>query len=209
MAKILGPKCRLCRREGLKLYLKGERCFTSKCAIVKRNYPPGIHGVKGRNKLSGYGIQLREKQKAKRFYGLLERQFRIYFERASHRKGNTAEMFLQMLEMRADNVTYRLGFADSHAQARQLVNHGHFKRNGKTITIPSMVLQVGDIISVDLGSQKSDHFKTIAVKLEKHETPLWVSLDVKNWQGKITALPTIEETAPIFDLKQIVEFYSR
>jgi small subunit ribosomal protein S4 len=209
MAKILGPKCKLCRREGVKLYLKGERCFSTKCAIVKRNYPPGIHGVKGRSKPSGYGSQLREKQKAKRYYGLLERQFRLYFEMASRKKENTLEALLLLLELRLDTVVFRLGFASSHREARQLVNHGHFIVNGRKVNIPSYRLKIGDEISISEPSKKMPHFQSLMSRLAKYEPPLWISSDVKRLQGKIISQPTHEHIAPVFDVKQIIEFYSR
>ena len=153
MARYIGPVCRLCRREGMKLFLKGERCYTDKCAIEKRNVPPGQHGRARRAKIVGYGIQLREKQKVKRTYGVLENQFRRYFEEADRRKGITGELLLQMLERRLDNVVYRLGLATSRPQGRQLVRHGHFTVNGKKVDIPSFQVRPGDIVALHQGSR--------------------------------------------------------
>src|SRR5437868_13088091 len=155
MARYIGPVCRLCRREGMKLFLKGERCYTDKCAIEKRNVPPGQHGRARRAKMVGYGVQLREKQKVKRTYGVLESQFRRYFEAADRQKGVTGELLLQMLERRLDNVVYRLGFATSRAQARQLVRHGHFNVNGRKVDIPSFAVRLADAIAVRSGSAEN------------------------------------------------------
>ena len=161
MARYTGPSCRLCRREGMKLYLKGERCYTEKCAIDRRAYAPGQHG-KSRKKVSEYGLQLREKQKAKRIYGVLERQFRRYFETADKQKGVTGENLLRILETRLDNVVYRIGFASSRAEARQLINHGHFTVNGKKVDIASYEVRVGETIAVKDDSKKLDKFKELA-----------------------------------------------
>src|SRR6187397_3250855 len=155
MARYIGPVCRLCRREGMKLFLKGERCYSEKCAIEKRNVPPGQHGRARRAKMVGYGVQLREKQKVKRTYGVLENQFRRYFEAADRQKGITGELLLQMLERRLDNVVYRLGFATSRPQARQLVRHGHFMVNGKKVDIPSYQVRQGDTIALKSGSAEN------------------------------------------------------
>ena len=158
MARYIGPVCRLCRREGMKLFLKGERCYTEKCAIEKRNLPPGQHGKARKAKLVGYGLQLREKQKVKRIYGVLENQFRRYFEQAERTRGITGETLLQLLERRLDNVFYRLGFGTSRAQARQLVRHGHFLVNGRKVDIPSFSVKMGDVVTVKAGSAKNtDH----------------------------------------------------
>src|SRR5512140_964743 len=155
MARYIGPVCRLCRREGMKLFLKGERCYTEKCAIEKRNMPPGQHGKLRKAKIVGYGLQLREKQKVKRIYGVLENQFRRYFEAADRQRGITGELLLQKLECRLDNVVYRLGFATSRSQARQLVRHGHFSVNGRKVDIPSRLVREGDMVAVRAGSQKN------------------------------------------------------
>src|SRR5213595_2638349 len=155
MARYIGPVCRLCRREGMKLFLKGERCYTEKCAIEKRNFAPGQHGKSRKQKLAGYGVQLREKQKVKRIYGVLEDQFRRYFEQAKRTRGITGETLLQLLERRLDNVTYRLGFATSRPQARQLVRHGHLTVNGRKVNIPSFAVRQGDVITVPGRTQKS------------------------------------------------------
>ena len=155
MARYIGPVCRLCRREGMKLFLKGERCYTEKCAIEKRNFAPGQHGKTRKSKLAGYGVQLREKQKVKRIYGVLEDQFRRYFEQAERTRGITGETLLQLLERRLDNVAYRLGFATSRPQARQLVRHGHFTVNGRKVDIPSFSVKPGDVVAVRQSSRKS------------------------------------------------------
>lgn len=209
MAKILGPKCKLCRREGVKLYLRGERCDSPKCAIVKRNYPPGMHGMKGKTKLTPYGVQLREKQRAKRYYGLLERQFRNYFEAVSQKRGNTGEQLVQMLESRLDTLVFRFGFARSTAQARELVSHGHFLVNGKPVNIPSYRLEPGDTVEVHEKSKKMKYFTVMSPLLEKYQVPDWVSLDPKALKAKYLQNPTLEQSAPVFDVKRIVEFYSR
>lgn len=193
----------------MKLFLKGERCFSQKCAIVKRNYPPGLHGVKGKNKLTSYGIQLREKQRAKRYYGLLEKQFRLYYEKAAVKRENTMEALLHLLELRLDNVVFRLGLAQSHQQARQLVTHGHILVNGKKVTIPSYQAQQGDIIEVSVLSRTMPYFERAKAFLTKHETPLWISFEKAEMKGKILDFPTVEQVAPIFDLRHIIEFYSR
>ena len=206
MGKTLSPKCKQCRREGIKLYLKGERCYTTKCPIVKRNYPPGMHGSKGRNKLTSYGIQLREKQKAKRYYGILEKQFALYYEKAFRKKGETAENLLHMLESRIDNVVSRVGLGKSHAQARQIVNHGHMLLNGKKVTIPSIQMKPGDILEVAASSKKEKYFETVKIGLEKVDVPAWISFDPDQLKIKYNEHPTVENVAPIFDLKYVVEF---
>lgn len=209
MARNLDQKCKQCRREGIKLFLKGERCLSQKCAIVKRNYPPGLHGAKGRNKTTSYGIQLREKQRAKRYYGLLEKQFRLYYEKAAVKRENTMEALLHLLELRLDNVIFRLGLAQSHQQARQLVSHGHILVNGKKVTIPSYQAQPGDTIEVRASSKTMPYFEKTKASLIKHEAPTWISLEKKDMKAKILDLPTVEQVAAIFDLRHIIEFYSR
>ncbi len=209
MANNIEPKCKQCRREGEKLFLKGDRCYTSKCPIVSRNYPPGLHGPKGRPRLTDYGVQLRTKQKAKRYYGLLERQFRKYYEESANKKGETALNLLQMLESRLDNVVYRAGFAKSRKLARQLVSHGHFLVNGEKVNIPSYQVSKGDLIEIAESSKKDKYFEIRLIDLEKYEVPNWVSMDPKELKARYLDYPTIEQVAPIFDLKYIVEFYSR
>ena len=192
MAKYTGPVCRLCRREGMKLYLKGDRCYTEKCAIDRRSYAPGQHGQNSRKKLSEYGLQLREKQKARRIYGILERQFGNYFDKAERQKGVTGENLLQLLERRLDNVVYRLGFASSRAEARQLVTHNHFTVNGRKANIPSILVKVGDIVQVKEKSLKSPKFVELKESIAHKNSPAWLDLDKENMTGRVLALPTKE-----------------
>lgn len=208
MARYSGSVCRLCRRENLKLFLKGERCYTDKCAIERRNYPPGQHGQR-RPKFSEYSIQLREKQKVKRMYGLLESQFRRTFARASKVKGITGETLLVLLERRLDNVTYRLGFASSRADARMLVRHGHILVNGKRVTIPSYSIREGDVISVQEGSRQIGRVVSALEGSQRRGVPEWAEVDREAFTGKIKILPTRSDiTAPINE-KLIVELYSK
>lgn len=211
MARFVDSKCQQCRREGKKLFLKGERCHTSKCALVKRNYIPGIHGPKlGRGKrLTGYGEQLREKQTAKRTYGLLERQFRNYFDKAINRTGDTGENLFKLLEMRFDNAVYRSGLASSRAKARQLVNHGHLLVNDKKVDIPSYQLKAKDKISIREKSRELAPFKALAEELKNKECPDWLILDPKDLTVVIADAPSVAKNKPGFDLKLITEFYSR
>lgn len=206
MARYTGPSCRLCRREGQKLYLKGDRCYTDKCALTRRAQVPGHHGAR-RTKLSDYGVQLREKQKVKRFYGMLEGQFRDTYDRAEKMHGVTGENLLQLLEMRYDNIVYRLGLASSRKEARQLVNHGHFTVNGKKADIPSMELKVGDVIAVKETSKDSAKFKAM---LERSaSTPNWCEADVEKMEGKIIALPSRDDIDLPIEEHLIIELYSR
>lgn len=207
MARYTDASCRLCRRESQKLYLKGERCYTDKCAVTKRAYAPGQHG-QGRKKLSNYGIQLREKQKAKRYYGILEGQFRKYFEMAEKKKGITGENLLQILESRLDNVVYRMGFATSRKEARQLVNHGHFRLNGKKVDIASILVKVGDVITVKEASKQSPKFKEV-IERGPHNTQKWIQVDTEALEGKVIAMPTREEIDLPVEEHLIVELYSR
>src|SRR5437764_4713735 len=177
MARYTGPVCKLCRREGMKLFLKGERCFTPKCAIERRNQPPGQHGLRRRGKVSDFGVQLREKQKARRTYGILERQFRRHFEMAEKSPGATGERLLQILETRLDNIVYRLGIADSRAQARQIVMHGHVLVNGVKTDIPSYICKPGEIIAVRPEHRNAEYFKSVAVTIGRKDIPSWLSLD--------------------------------
>ncbi len=209
MARYTGPVCRLCRREGKKLYLKGDRCYTNKCAIDRRSYAPGEHGQGRRGKMSEFGIQLREKQKLRRVYGILERQFANYFEMAAQRHGVTGETLLQILESRLDNVVYRLGFGGSRPEARQLVRHGHFYVNGRKVNIPSYLTKVGDVISVREGSKKSPHFEVVAANLGQHTVPAWFELDAEKLSGKVIAVPTREQIDVPVQEHLIVEYYSR
>lgn len=206
MARYTGANCRLCRREGMKLFLKGERCYGSKCAIEKRNYAPGQHG-QGRKKVSEYGVQLREKQKAKRFYGMLETQFRNLFDKAAKKKGMTGENLLIMLELRLDNTVFRMGFGSSRKEARQLVTHGHFTLNGKKVDIPSLEVKAGDVIKVKEKSQNSPKFKEI--KDMAISVPSWMSVDVEKLEGKVVAIPRREDIDTPIAEHLIVELYSK
>ncbi|KAB3528864.1 30S ribosomal protein S4 [Alkaliphilus serpentinus] len=207
MARYTEAVCRLCRREGMKLYLKGDRCYTDKCAITKRNVPPGQHGL-SRKKLSNYGTQLREKQKAKRFYGVLETQFRKYFEMADRQQGITGDNLLRILESRLDNVVYRLGLGSSRAEARQLVVHGHFTVNGKKVDIPSYLVSVGDTIAVREKSRSSEKFKALAETFNG-TVPNWLTVDIEKLEGKIVSLPSREDIDLPIAENLIVELYSR
>jgi small subunit ribosomal protein S4 len=209
MARYIGPVCRLCRREGMKLFLKGERCYTDKCAIEKRNVPPGQHGRARRAKMVGYGIQLREKQKVKRTYGVLENQFRRYFEAADRQKGITGELLLQMLERRLDNVVYRLGFATSRPQARQLVRHGHFMVNGKKVDIPSYSVRQGDTISVRQSSGENPTIQHAMEEVKGRGIPDWLLIDAAALAGRISQLPTREQINLPVQEQLIVELYSK
>jgi len=211
LARYTGPVCRLCRREGQKLFLKGERCLSPKCALEKRPYPPGMHGKGGQfqHKASDYALQLREKQKAKRIYGVLERQFRRYFQEALRSKGLTGATLLIMLERRLDNVVYRLGLADSRAQARQLVRHGHFAVNGRKTDIPSFLVKVGDVISVRERSQKTTYFKEILERLGERMVPEWLHFDRETLTARVVALPTRDQIDVALNEQLIVEYYSR
>jgi small subunit ribosomal protein S4 len=209
MARYIGPVCRLCRREGMKLFLKGERCYTEKCAIEKRNVPPGQHGRSRRAKVAGYGIQLREKQKVKRTYGVLENQFRRYFEAADRTKGITGELLLQSLERRLDNVIYRIGYATSRAQARQLVRHGHFTVNGKKVDIPSFAVRQGDTITIKAGSVENASITHAREEVKGRGIPEWLSLDAAGTSARISSLPTREQINLPVQEQLIVELYSK
>lgn len=207
MARYTGPVCRLCRREGLKLYLKGDRCYTDKCSIGRRNSAPGQHG-QNKKKLTNHGIQLREKQKVKRYYGILEGQFAEYFNIANKMQGVTGTNLLSILEQRFDNVVYRLGFAASRAEARQLVVHGHFTLNGKKADVPSMILKVGDEIAVKEGSRSLPKFKSI---IENHKVTVaqWLQVEPDNFTGRIIAIPTKADIELPIEEHLIVEWYSK
>ena len=209
MARYVGPVCRLCRRETMKLFLKGERCYGEKCAIDRRNVPPGEHGKGRRAKLLGYGLQLREKQKVKRMYGVLEQQFRRYFEAADRKKGVTGQTLLQLLEQRLDNVVYRLGFATSRPQARQLVRHGHFTVNGKRADIPSYSVRAGDLVAVRSGSIKNPAIIYATEEVKGRGIPEWLELDVEKLTGRLTAVPTRDQINLPVQEQLIVELYSK
>ena len=209
MARYTGPVCRLCRRERMKLFLKGDRCFKEKCAIERRGYPPGQHGGRRSRRMLGYGLQLREKQKVKRTYGLLERQFRGYFKEADRKKGITGENLLVMLERRLDNVVYSLGFASSRAQGRQLVRHGHVLVDGKRITIPSYQVREGMTVSVKEGSRKNDFIRASVETARGRGVPEWLELDAESFSGKVLRLPTREDIKLPIQEQLIVELYSR
>ena len=212
MARYLGPACKLCRREGAKLYLKGDKCYTEKCPFEARAFPPGQHGREAgfrKRTATNYTIQLREKQKVRRIYGVLERQFRRYFREAQRRPGLTGENLLVLLETRLDNIVYRLGFADSRSQARQLVEHGHFTVNGRKVTIPSYVVRVGDAIAVRPESRRHPYFKDRRELLGKRNVPSWLVLDEELLGGRVLALPTRQEIDVPVQEQLIVEFYSR
>ena len=209
MARYIGPVCRLCRREGMKLFLKGERCYTDKCAIEKRNVAPGQHGRARKAKLVGYGVQLREKQKVKRTYGVLENQFRRYFEAADRTKGITGELLLQMLERRLDNVVYRLGFATSRPQARQLVRHGHFTVNGRKVDIPSYSVRMGDVVAVRASSGENPTIQHATEEVKGRGIPEWLSLEPAGLSGRVAALPTREQINLPVQEQLIVELYSK
>jgi small subunit ribosomal protein S4 len=206
VARALGPKCRNCRREGMKLFLKGERCLTEKCSVERRSYPPGEHG-RGRIKQSEYLLQLREKQKARRYYGVLEKQFRNYYNKASRQSGITGEALLRMLETRLDNVVYRLGFAASRAQARQVIRHGHFQVNGRRVNIPSYQVRPNDVVSLKPGSPVEQVVRD-ATDLTASVAP-WLQADHDNLTGKVLKLPEREEIDTPVQEQLIVELYSK
>jgi small subunit ribosomal protein S4 len=208
MARYTGSVCRLCRREGAKLFLKGTRCYTKKCAFERRPTPPGQHGVR-RRKMGDFGIQLREKQKVRRVYGVLERQFRNYFVDAEGREGITGENLLRSLETRLDNVVFRLGFGISRAQARQLVAHGHFAVNGIPTDIPSFVLKAGDKVEVRESRRSREAFKIARETLKSHTAPEWLSLDAANLSGTVTSMPRRDQMPLDLSEQLVVEYYSR
>ena len=208
MARYTGPVCKLCRREGVKLFLKGDKCMT-KCTLERRNTRPGQHGSGRLRKPSGYALQLREKQKVRRTYGILERQFSKHFEIAARRPGRTSENLLQILEMRLDNLVYRMGFADSRAQARQLVCHGHFAVNGRKTDIPSFIAKPNDVITVRERSKDLEFFKTRALLLDTKGVPAWLSLDINALSGRVISLPSRTELELPFEEQMVVEYYQR
>lgn len=209
MARYIGPACRLCRREAMKLFLKGERCYTEKCAIEKRNFAPGQHGKTRKSKMAGYGIQLREKQKVKRMYGLLEQQFSGTMAKASRMKGRAGENLLQLLERRLDNVVFRLGFATSRAEARQLVQHGHFAVNGRTVTIPSFIVRPNNKIVLRESSRQIARIVGALEALESRAVPGWLEIEKESFTGTVKALPVREDVTMPIEEQLIVELYSR
>lgn len=209
MARYTGSVCRLCRRENLKLFLKGDRCYSDKCAFDRRSYPPGQHGQSRRGKYSNYGIQLREKQKVKRMYGLSEKQFHLFFERADRQKGITGTNLLALLERRLDNVVYRLGFVNSRSQGRQFAKHNHFTVNGKKVNIPSFLIKIGDVVEV---KEKSRNLNVIAESLEasvRRGVPQWLELEKENLKGVVKALPVREDLTMPIQEQLVVELYSK
>lgn len=208
MARYTGAVCRLCRREGQKLFLKGTKCYSEHCPVALRNYAPGQHG-QGRKKVSEYGLQLRAKQTAKRYYGVLESQFRHYFEMAERKSGMTGENLLRLLESRLDNIVYRAGLANSRAEARQLVVHNHYKLNGKKVNIPSLLVKEGDVISVDEKSRQSEKFKAIDETCGSRPVPMWLDMDRANYTVKVLRMPNRDDIDLDVQEHLIVELYSK
>ncbi|MHC1695753.1 MAG: 30S ribosomal protein S4 [Eubacteriales bacterium] len=208
MARYTGPACRLCRREGMKLFLKGERCYSDKCAVVRRNTPPGQHGA-SRKKTEEYGLQLREKQRAKRYYGVAEKQFKKYFVKADKKEGMSGENLLIILESRYDNVVFRMGMAESRKEARQLVRHAHFLLNGKKADIPSIILKAGDVVSVAQKSRASAKIKELAENLPQRQAPKWLEVDKDNLSAKVAVMPSRDDVDFPFEEHLIVELYSK
>ena len=209
MARYTDSVCRQCRREGEKLFLKGDRCYSEKCSVERRAYAPGMHGQRRRSKTSEYGLQLREKQKTRRIYGVLEKQFSNYFDKAERMEGVAGENLLILLERRLDNVVFRLGLASSRAEARQLVNHNHFTINGKKANIPSMLVKAGDVISVKESSMDSPKFQEIKAAGAYKTPPEWLEIDIENLTGRVLSLPTREQIDTQVNEQLIVELYSR
>jgi small subunit ribosomal protein S4 len=208
MARYTGPACKLCRREGKKLYLKGERCTSGKCALERRSTAPGQHGA-AKKKMGEYGVQLREKQATRRYYGVLERQFKNYYEEADRKEGMTGENLLVLLERRLDNTVYRMGLAESHKEARQLVLHAHFTLNGKKVNVPSILVKPGDVVAVKESSRASAKFKALAEALESKNAPKWLDVDKTNLQAKVVSFPAREDIDFDFNEQLIVELYSK
>ena len=208
MARYTGPACKLCRREGKKLYLKGERCTSGKCALERRNTAPGQHGA-AKKKMGEYGIQLREKQSTRRYYGVLEKQFKNYYEEAARKEGMTGENLLILLERRLDNTIYRMGLAESHKEARQLVLHAHFTLNGKKVDIPSLLVKPGDVIAVKEASKDSTKIKALAEALESKTAPKWLDVDKTNLVAKVVSFPARDDIDFDFNEQLIVELYSK
>ena len=209
MARYTGPVCRLCRRYGDKLYLKGDRCLSPKCAFERRSSPPGQQKFARRRRVSDRSLQLREKQRARYTYGIMERQFRRYYQQAIRRAGVTGENLVKMLEMRLDNTVFRLGFGDSRAQARQVVRHGHFTLNGRVTDIPSCAVKVGDVIGWSPKGQRTEYMKIVQETLQGKEVPDWLGVDAAAMTGRVLAEPDVAQVGAKFDPAVIVEFYSR
>lgn len=209
MGRNIDNKCKQCRRVGEKLFLKGERCFSPKCAMVKRNYAPGFHGPKGRKRLSDFGTQLTEKQKAKKYYGVSEKQFRLTFEKAAKKQGDAGKNFLKLLESRLDNVIFKAGFASSRAQARQLVNHGHFTVNDRKTDVPSFSVKLGQVIKIRKSSQKSPYFRNVNEKIAKAERPSWINFNNTEMAAKILHEPKDEDLPQSINVHMIIEYYSK
>lgn len=209
MARYTGSVCRQCRREGTKLFLKGDRCYSAKCAVIKRHTPPGQHGQARTRKPSEYGIQLREKQKCRRAYGVLESQFRKYYDMAANMRGVTGENMLCLLERRLDNVAYRLGLGESRPMARQMVQHGHIRVNGKKVDIPSYLIKTGDVITVKERSRDMQNLKAMREQGASKLVPKWLEMDVENLTGKVIAMPQRDDIDLTIEEHLIVEFYSR
>lgn len=208
MARYIGSVCRHCRRENQKLFLKGDRCYTEKCSFERRSYPPGQHG-QGRIKFSEYGVQLREKQKIKRMYGLMEDQFKLTFERAERAKGITGSNLLSMLERRLDNVAYRTGFANSRTEARQLVRHGHFTVNGKKVNLPGFTVKKGDVLEVSQTSRNVTRIQGALESVKRREIPQWLELDSNAFRARIRDLPTRDDVTAPMEERLVVELYSK
>jgi len=208
VARYTGALCRVCRREGEKLFLKGDRCFTEKCSVERRKYPPGQHGQR-RGKISDYGIQLREKQKTRKSYGLFERQFRRCFHEAERRKGSTGELLLQLLERRLDNAVFRMGFALNRREARQLITHGHFTVNGRAVSVPSYLVKQGDVVEVKEKSRKIPGLVDNISRIENRGIPAWVEVDSASFKGKVLHVPSREEMQLPIQEQLIVELYSK
>ena len=206
---MINPKCKKCRRAGQKLFLKGERCLTPKCAMVKKAYPPGVHGKRRKSSLSEYGVQLAEKQKLKLIYGVRERQLKRYFREAAKTKGIVTDIFLNKLETRIDNVIFKLGLAESRSKTRQIISHGHILLNNRKVNIPSISVKKGDIINIKKSSLKKSLFKDLEIKLKKYNPPSWLSLDKKELKAEVLAMPLKEDINIPVDLQMIVEYYSR
>lgn len=209
MARYIGPVCRICRRENIKLFLKGDRCFKDKCAIERRAYAPGQHGQGRRAKISDYGIQLREKQKVRKTYGVLEKQFRGYYHKAVQMKGVTGENLLSILERRLDNVVYKLGFSASRSEARMMVTHGHFRLNGHKVNIPSAILKPGDVVEIKEKSKNLARFQEMAAAMDRKSMPTWLEASKANLSGRVLSSPSREDIALPVNESLIVELYSK
>jgi len=209
MGKNLAPKCKQCRRLGQKLLLKGDRCSTPKCALVTRNYAPGMHGPKGKKRSSDYGLQLAEKQKARKIYGLMEKQFCLTFDKARKQTGDTGKNFLKFLEMRLDNVIHHAGWGASHTQARQLVNHGHFIVNNRKVDVPSFTMKIGDVIKIKKASSKNRFFRDLGEKMKKVELPSWLHFNAADLSIKVLHEPGENDMPKNINVQMIIEFYSK